>query len=73
MEPLRRDITYWIAGTIVSLVGVAIVKLMAPSIQGNLAKWLAALGYLLSLGGIGIIAMHIRKNRKEGGVIKEEN
>jgi hypothetical protein len=51
---------YWIAGTFVSLVGVAAVRLIAPAMSGVLNTVMMICGYVLALAGIGIIACSTR-------------
>lgn len=66
MERERRNIHFWIIGVIVSLLGVCLVKVFSPKISGDAVKWVAALGYFLSLAGIGIIIFGIRNSHKGG-------
>ena len=69
MRETLRDKTYWIAGTFVGLLGVAIVRLLAPGLPETMSRLMAVIGYLLALSGIVTIAWGIR-NR---GTVRTED
>jgi hypothetical protein len=56
MKKVWERKVYWITGTLVSLSGVAAVRLIAPGLTGIINKTTLIAGYLLSLTGIIIIA-----------------
>ena len=60
MRETLRDKTYWIAGTLVGLLGVAIVRLLSPGLPEAMSRFMAVIGYLLALSGIVTIAWGIR-------------
>jgi len=62
----RTYLSYWIAGGLVALCGVAFVRLVAPAITGGGGKGWAIIGYLLVLVGMGILVHGMRKRHNIG-------
>jgi len=47
---------YWIGGTITGLLGIGLVRLLAPELDGVQGTVAVAAGYLLVIAGITIVA-----------------
>ena len=60
MKKILERKVFWIAGTVVGLTGVVVVRLIAPGFSGVLNSIVMISGYILSLVGIGIIACSTR-------------
>jgi len=56
MKKILEKKVFWIAGTVVGLAGVALVRLIAPELSGVTSTVVMISGYILSLAGLGIIA-----------------
>lgn len=53
---MRGNVAYWIGGTLTALVGVALVRLLAPALVGFASSFTAVVGYLIVIVGITVIA-----------------
>lgn len=56
----------------ISLTGVALVKMVTPTLTGGYEKWIVLLGYVLSLAGLIVIISGIRKSKSEGGKVTDK-
>jgi uncharacterized membrane protein HdeD (DUF308 family) len=59
---MREKKAYWIGGTLTGLLGVALVRLLAPALAGAANSLTAVIGYLLVIAGIMVIASATRRN-----------
>lgn len=57
---MRGNTAYWIGGTLIALVGVALVRLLAPALAGFAGSLAAVVGYLLVIVGITVVARAAR-------------
>jgi hypothetical protein len=48
---------YWIGGTLTGLLGVGLVRLLAPALAGYTASVTSVAGYLLVIVGITVVAL----------------
>ena len=62
---MKEKKAYWIGGTATAVVGVALVRLVAPEIAGLPGVAAAAAGYVLVTVGITIIACATRRRKSE--------
>ncbi|HOJ52552.1 MAG TPA: hypothetical protein PLT64_04630 [Syntrophales bacterium] len=65
MDKRVEHIGFWLGGTLVSLCGVYLVRVLSPTVAGVPAKWIALAGYFLALTGISLIISGIRKKHKK--------
>lgn len=65
MNRLREKKNYWIGGSIAAFSGVALVKLVAPTLNGTWQQMLQLAGYVLVLVGLVIIACATRRREEE--------
>ena len=70
---MREKKAYWIGGTATALLGVALVRLVAPEIAGLPGAAAAAAGYLLVTAGITIIACATRRRKSEAFITVEKD
>lgn len=56
---------YWIAGSIVGLAGVALVRIISPELSGAMGKAVMVAGNILAITGIGILACATRRKKSE--------
>ena len=61
MSRIREKKNYWIGGSIIAFSGVALVKLLAPDLNGFWQQALQAVGYLLVIAGLTILACATRR------------
>jgi hypothetical protein len=68
MKTLTGNIVPWFAGTLLAFVGVAVARLLAPSLNAGTPQLLVTLGgRLLALAGLAVILVGIhRRLRAEG-------
>jgi uncharacterized membrane protein HdeD (DUF308 family) len=59
---MRENKTFWIGGTLTGLLGVALVRLLAPALAGAANSLATVIGYLLVIAGITVIASATRRN-----------
>ena len=60
---MTEKMLYWIGGTLAGLLGVGLVRLLAPVLAGAASSLASATGYLLVIAGIMILA---RATRQKG-------
>jgi hypothetical protein len=61
VKTVRANAGPWIVGTLLALIGVALARLVAPTLAGH-ARLLATLGgQLLGLGGLFVICLGVRR------------
>ena len=70
---MREKRAYWIGGTLTGLVGVALVRLLAPGLAGAAGPIALGTGYLLVVAGITIIACATRRKRSEALITPEKD
>jgi uncharacterized membrane protein HdeD (DUF308 family) len=63
---------YWIGGTVTGLLGVALVRLLAPELSGSLATIALAVGYTLVVAGLTIIAFATKRDRSESFIAADK-
>ena len=64
---LRASARFWIVGTTVAFVGVAVSRLLARGFDGRAHATLALTGELIALSGLMIILFGIRRRLRGGG------
>jgi len=67
---MRKIPSFWITGTAVALVGVAVARFVAPALEengGNVALIVKTLGHIVAFVGIFIVARGISKRRADDG------
>lgn len=65
MNRLREKKNYWIGGSVAAFSGVALVKLVAPALNGTWQQVLQLAGYMLVFAGLVIIACATRRREEE--------
>ena len=56
---------YWIGGTLTALLGIGLVRLLAPTLAGVTSSLAIVAGYLLVIVGITILALATRRKDSE--------
>jgi len=62
---MRGKKAYWIGGTLTALLGVGLVRLLAPALAGVASSLVVVAGYLLVIVGITIVALATRRKDSE--------
>ena len=62
---MRGKKAYWIGGTLTALLGIGLVRLLAPALAGVASSLVIVAGYLLVIIGITIIARATRRKGSE--------
>lgn len=62
---MRGKKAYWIGGTLTALLGIGLVRLLAPALAGVAGSLVIVAGYLLVIIGITIIACATRRKGSE--------
>ncbi len=62
---MRWKKAYWIGGTLTALLGIGLVRLLAPALAGIASSLVIVAGYLLVIIGITIIARATRRTGSE--------
>jgi hypothetical protein len=62
---MRQRKGYWIGGTVVALIGVGLVRLLAPELAGLGSTITFATGHVLVIAGIGLLACATRRKPSE--------
>jgi sulfite exporter TauE/SafE len=62
---MKAKKAYWIGGTLTAFLGVGLVRLLAPALVGVAGSLATAVGYVLVIAGITIIARATRRNGSE--------
>jgi uncharacterized membrane protein YfcA len=62
---MRGKIAYWIGGTLTALLGIGLVRLLAPALAGVASSLAIVAGYLLVIVGITILALATRRKDSE--------
>ena len=70
---MKEKMAYWIGGTATGLVGVALVRLLAPQLAGLPGSATAAAGYVLVVAGITVIALATRRRKSEAFIAPEKD
>ena len=63
---------HWIGGTLTALIGVVLVRLLAPALAGFANSLAAAVGYLLVIVGITLVARAAKPRGSEAFVTIEQ-
>jgi hypothetical protein len=63
---------HWIGGALTALVGVALVRLLAPALAGFAGSLAGVVGYLLVIVGITIVACAAKPQGSEAFVTIEQ-
>ncbi len=71
-QPMKEKKAYWIGGTLTAFLGVALIKLLSPALEGALGSVAVAAGYALSVLGLTIVACATRRNSSEAFVTMEK-
>jgi len=66
---------YWIGGTLIAFFGVALVRLVAPELEGGWASLVLLLGFTLVIAGVTTITFGTQRKPSESfiQVDKREN
>jgi uncharacterized membrane protein HdeD (DUF308 family) len=62
---MRGKKAYWIGGTLTALLGIGLVRLLAPALAGVASSLVIVAGYLLVIAGITVIARATRRKGSE--------
>jgi uncharacterized membrane protein HdeD (DUF308 family) len=62
---MRGKKAYWIGGTLTALLGIGLVRLLAPALAGVASSLVIVAGYILVISGITIIARATRRKDSE--------
>jgi len=57
----RQKRWYWLSGTLLAFLGVAIVRLWAGELPLTTGRWVRAAGVLMALGGVFVIMLGTRR------------
>lgn len=71
MKTVRAHARPWIVGTLLAFTGVALARLVAPSLAGHSRLAATVGGELLALGGLLVICLGIRRRIKQAADQKE--
>jgi sulfite exporter TauE/SafE len=71
--PMREKRAYWIGGTLAALLGVALVRVLAPGLEGAASSLVLAAGFLLVTIGLTILACATRRKSSEAFVVPDED
>ena len=71
--PMREKRTYWIGGTLAAFLGVALVRGLAPELEGMASSLALAAGFLLVTIGLTILACATRRKSSEAFVTLGED
>ncbi len=58
---MKEKRAFWIGGTVIAFLGVALVRLLSPELAGTLSPLAMALGYVLVVAGITLISCATRR------------
>lgn len=62
---MRGKLAYWIGGTLTALLGIGLVRLLAPALAGVASTLVIVTGYLLVIVGITILALATKRKDSE--------
>ena len=62
---MRGKKAYWIGGTLTALLGVGLVRLLAPALADFASSLATVTGYILVIIGITIVALATRRKDSE--------
>ena len=63
---------YWVGGTLTGLLGVALVRLLAPELSGTLVTITLAVGYAMVVAGLTIIAFATKRDRSDSFIAADK-
>tara|TARA_B100001971_G_scaffold34710_1_gene29655 strand:+ start:168 stop:398 length:231 start_codon:yes stop_codon:yes gene_type:complete len=74
-QTMKDNIGYWIGGTIIAFLGVTLVRLVAPELEGGWASLVLMLGFTLVIAGVTTITFGTQRKQSEAfiQVDKREN
>jgi len=74
-QTMKDNIGYWIGGTIIAFLGVTLVRLVAPELEGGWASLVLMLGFTLVITGVTTITFGTQRKQSEAfiQVDKREN
>lgn len=68
---MKKIPRFWIAGTLVALLGVVVARLLAPQLEASFPHGVylvvKTLGHFIAFAGIFVIARGISKGKSDGG------
>ena len=70
---MKEKQAYWIGGTVIALLGVALVRLLAPELSGSFGTVVMALGFVKVVAGITVISFATRRKRSEAFITVGKN
>ncbi|NQV55256.1 MAG: hypothetical protein HQ503_05300 [Rhodospirillales bacterium] len=69
---MREKKAYWIGGTLVAFLGVALIRLLVPELAGVPGLVAAIAGYVLVTAGIMTITFGTRRKKSEAFITVEK-
>jgi len=69
---MKEKRAYWIGGTLTALLGVGLVRLLAPALAGLTGSIASVAGYLLVIVGITVVALATSRTGSEAFVTIEK-
>ncbi len=73
MNRIKEKKAYWIGGSLVAFAGVALVRLLAPLLEGLTGRMSTAAGYFLVIAGLMIIGFATRRKESEAFISVDHN
>ncbi len=70
---MKEKRAFWIGGTAIALLGVALVRLLSPELSGIAGSLAMASGYVLVVAGITLISCATRRKRSEAFITVEKD
>ncbi len=70
---MKEKRAFWIGGTAIALLGVALVRLLSPELSGIAGSLAMATGYVLVVAGITLISCATRRKRSEAFITVEKD
>lgn len=61
MKNVVVNARYWVAGTLVALIGVALARVIGPRLEPSMQIVCTVAGQLLALAGLGIISVGVSR------------
>jgi hypothetical protein len=67
VKTVRANASPWIFGTLLALLGVALARLVAPTLTGHTRLVVTIGGQLLGLAGLFVICLGVRRRLRAAG------
>lgn len=67
MKTVRANAAPWIAGCLLALTGVALARLVAPTLAGHARIVAMVGGQLVGLAGLFVICLGVRRRLRQAG------